>query len=131
MAYRNFSDTDFPENRASARESSESGAATYFTPEELSVIDLAKHDGVWSLRPQGRLQRLVAFLFGIELARPLANERLESLRRFAVGIWRQGNLTCTAVEEFIAAGFSRRHAEAVFAKIQRGQRLDAWPNGLA
>lgn len=135
MAYMNFAAEDFADGVAYRRESpsftQSAGQADLFTWEELSVIDLAKHDGVWSLRPDSRLRRLGAFLFGIEPAKPLANKRLESLRRLAVQVWRRGKLTRAAVEEFLAAGFSRRHAEAVLAKISRGQRLDAWPEGLA
>ncbi len=130
MAYRNFAAEDFANGFSFTRESP-SSPADLFTWEEWSVIDLAKHDGVWSLKPESRLKRLASFLFGIETARPLANQRLESLRRLAVQVWRRGKLTRVAVEEFIAAGFSRVHAEAVLAKIVRGRRLDAWPKGLA
>jgi hypothetical protein len=132
MAYRNFAtDEAFAGAASATRESPANAAADLFTREEWTVIDLAEHDGVWSLKTESRLARLATWLFGIEPPRPLANKRLESLRRLAVRIWRQGKLTRAAVEEFVAAGFSSRQADAVLAKINRRQRLAAWPRGLA
>ena len=131
MAYRNFSDEPFAEAASFQRESVASATPDLFTSEEWSVIDLARHDGIWSLQPESRLRRLIAFLFGVEPAKPLANERLESLRRLGVTVWRRGKFTKAALDQFFAAGFSRRHAEALLAKVKRRQRLDQWPQGLA
>ena len=54
---------------------------------EWSVIDMARAEGPRSANPNALINRLLRKLFGIAIARPLANERLESLRRFALAAW--------------------------------------------
>ena len=54
---------------------------------EWSVIDMARDEGPRSANPNAFINRLLSKLFGIAIARPLANERLESLRRFALAAW--------------------------------------------
>src|SRR4051794_23563544 len=47
---------------------------------EWSVIDMARDEGPRSANPNAFVNRLLSKLFGIAIARPLANDRLESLR---------------------------------------------------
>ncbi len=53
---------------------------------ERQVIQLAAADGRWSLSGSGRFQSVLAWLFGLERPNPLADPRLEALRRYAVTI---------------------------------------------
>ena len=98
---------------------------------EWSVVDFARNDGLWSLNPDGFLQRLVRILFGIRPPRPLANDRLEALRRFAVIAWNKGAVGPGQVREFIAAGFSYGDAKQVLEHIARCRQLQSWPRGIA
>src|SRR5215217_969812 len=54
---------------------------------EWDVVRMARRDGPRSFNPNGLLARLKSSLFGIRVAQPLANDRLEALRRFAVRAW--------------------------------------------
>lgn len=54
---------------------------------DWKVVDLARRDGRRSLLPPGRIARLARPLFGWPIASPLANPRLEALRRFCVRAW--------------------------------------------
>jgi hypothetical protein len=133
MAYRKFgAEDDFLLNAESAAGASVHPATDpRFTREELAIIDLAEKDGVWSLHGEGRLGRLMRWAFGIEIARPLANRRLESLRRLAVRAWRQRPIDRAALAEFVAAGFSRRQADILVQNVARRTRVEQWPKGLA
>ncbi len=133
MAYRKFAaEDDFLLDAESAAEAVIRPATEpRFTREELAIIDLAEKDGVWSLHGESRLGRVVRLLFGIEIARPLANRRLESLRRLAVRAWRQRPIDRAALAEFVAAGFSPRHADILVQNVARRARVEQWPKGLA
>jgi hypothetical protein len=133
MAYRKFgAEEDFFANAESVAEATIRPAAdARFTHEELAIIDLAEKDGVWSLHAETHLSRLMRWAFGIDIARPLANRRLESLRRLAVRAWRQRPIDRGALAEFLAAGFSKSHADILIEKVARRQRVEQWPKGLA
>jgi hypothetical protein len=51
------------------------------TPLERAVIALSRHDPVWSLTRQGRIARWFCGRFG---PLPLANPKLEAVRRYAI-----------------------------------------------
>ncbi len=132
MAYRNFAaEDDFFRNAESAAEAVIRPATDPFTRDEWSVIDLAEKDGVWSLHGESHFARVMRLLFGIEIGRPLANPRLESLRRLAVRAWRHKPIDRDTLAEFIAAGFSQRHVEILFQNVARHRRVKQWPKGLA
>jgi hypothetical protein len=58
--------------------------AVRFTPVELRVIALAERiDATREIDAGSRLGRFVEWAAGIRLPRPLADQRLETLRRFA------------------------------------------------
>jgi len=85
-----------------------------FTPLELRVVALAARDTGWSVRPRTRFVRIVEALFGIRRPNPLANPRLEALRRFAVVARNvRGKLPAAEIEAFLAAGFSRHAVTAL------------------
>lgn len=113
MAYRAF---DEWQSMAAAEplRMAASGAVTdapVFTPAERDVIAVARVDGAASVRPRTWLTRLAVTLFGIAPPNPLANARLEALRRFAVlARVSRGNPPRHEIDAFLAAGFAPRAA---------------------
>ena len=99
--------------------------------EEWSVVDFSRNDGLWSLAPDGFLPRLARILFGIGPARPLANERLEALRRFAVVVWNKGKVGAAQAREFAAAGYSCVDARLVLDYVSRRRSAQPLSRGLA
>ncbi len=98
--------------------------------DEWSVVEFARNDGLWSLNPDGFPQRLGRFLFGLAPPRPLANERLEALRRLAVAAWRR-RVDPALVAAVRAAGFTRAEVGAVLKHVARQLTLRSLPRGLA
>ncbi len=88
--------------------------APAFTPVELSVISLARVDGLATLRPRNWLTRLAERLFGVGRPNPLADPRLEALRRFALIVRNhRGDPPQGEIDRFLAAGFTARAAIAL------------------
>ena len=97
-------------------------AGARFDPLELKVIRLAEADPIASIGPPSRFAAWFERWFGIERPRPLADSRLEALRRFAVlARVTGGQLPVDEVRRFLAAGFSRFQARA----LQRRAALSA------
>jgi|SoimicmetaTmtHAB_FD_contig_81_235212_length_2857_multi_2_in_0_out_0_1 hypothetical protein len=98
---------------------------------EWSVIDMARSEGPRSANPDALINRLFSKLFGIAIARPLANERLESLRRFALAAWFRPEIRLRDMRNLLAAGFSSNDAARVVAYVglHRGTVpvVEAWP----
>ncbi|WP_242123587.1 hypothetical protein [Sphingobium sp. Sx8-8] len=94
-----------------------------FAPIEWQIIQLARHDGLSSLRPPNRWDRLKAWIFG-EGANPrLADSRLESLRRLAVEAWHRGwTARPSYLKAFIKAGFNEGQLETLLARISAERR---------
>jgi hypothetical protein len=91
-----------------------------FAPLELRVIALAEADPVASIGPPTRFHRFFERWFGFKLPNPLADERLEALRRFAVlARVTAGRLPAEEVRRFLAAGFSLPHARALQRRAAR------------
>src|SRR5215217_2866293 len=90
---------------------------------EWSVIDMARAEGPRSANPNAFFNRLIAKLFGIAIARPLANERLEALRRFALSAWFRAEIRTRDMRNLFAAGFSSNDAARIIAYVglQRGE----------
>ena len=99
--------------------------------DEWSVVDFARNDGLWSLTPDGLLARVARVLFGIQPPRPLANERLEALRRFAVVAWKRGRVGIAQASELAAVGFSCVDARLVLDYVARRRKIETWPRGIA
>jgi hypothetical protein len=87
---------------------------------ELRVIALAEADPVASIGSPTRFRRFFERWFGFKLPRPLANERLEALRRFAVlARVSGGRMPAEEVRNFLTAGFSLLQARALQRRATR------------
>lgn len=104
-----------------AIENGAAGPSGPLTALERRVIELARHDGVKTLRPPRKRGWLARLVLGPAPASPmLANERLEALRRLAVQAWHKGyTLPASALREAQAAGFSEEQIGAVIDTIGR------------
>ena len=116
MAYRSFA--THPLARPDGFESPQPAPTTpdedRFAPLELKVIALAEADPVASIGAPTRFTRFFERWFGFKRPSPLANERLEALRRFAVlSRVTGGRLPAEEVKHFLAAGFSLFQARAL------------------
>ena len=90
---------------------------------EWSVVALARRDRLSSLRRPGRLALAMRTLFGGSADLPLADERLEALRRMAVWSWHHGYTVPTSeVRAFVAAGFSIEQYELLQTSIGTAQQ---------
>lgn len=84
---------------------------------EWLVVAIARRDRPPSLRRSGRFLRAVQGLFS-RPASPLADDKLEALRRMAVLTWRHGvTVPPSEVDAFLAAGFSRDQYQAMVESI--------------
>ena len=93
-------------------------APARLTALEWSIVAIAQRDSLRSLREPGRVLGALASLFGIARVRPLANERLEILRRVAVLAWHyRWNVPKSELQAFLAAGFSTDQYELLQASI--------------
>src|SRR5688500_5241343 len=80
--------------------------AVHLGRQEWSVVELARNESLWTLNPNGLLQRIGRTLFGIRQPMPLANKTLEALRRFALIAWHRGSVGTGQLQELVDAGFS-------------------------
>ncbi|WP_414900480.1 hypothetical protein ACMT1E_11885 [Sphingomonas flavalba] len=120
MAYRTFK--AWPEIEALALYgAAHADNTTLFSLLEYRVIGLgARADVRRERNSDSRLGRWLNRLFGIRLAQPLADMRLEALRRFASLISHSPRgVTCDETKEFLAAGFSHRQADWLINMPQR------------
>ncbi len=114
MAYMSF--TPWEANGHSTRNSRAAAAidmptaidAGMFTPLELRVISLGeRYDAARELSQDSRGARLLERLFGLTLHAPLANPRLERLRRFASQAHHHPDKVAEGdVADMIGAGFT-------------------------
>jgi hypothetical protein len=81
------------------------------------IVEIAREDGRWSLNPDGLLPCLASLIFRFEIPRPLANERQEALRRFAVRAWYWDLIRIGDMASLIDAGFSPEHARQILAHV--------------
>lgn len=116
---------DFDPTRRDAFAAPRLAPEPVFNDTEWQVITLARSDGLASLRPESRLERWGAWMFGRRPNPRLADPRLEALRRMAVLAWRRGwSLPLSEFDAFERAGFFSHHLETLFAAI-RGNLLTA------
>ena len=93
--------------------------APRFSLLEWSVIQLARVDGLSTLREPGRLARFFGWLVGLGGNPKLANPRLEALRRIAVLSWHYGfSVPGDDVADFLAAGFTAEQYELMVHSIR-------------
>jgi len=94
-----------------------------FAPVEWQIIQLARRDGLASLRAPNRWDRLKSWIFGERADPRLANGRLESLRRLAVDAWHRGyTVRPSFLKAFLKAGFSEGQLETLLANISAQRR---------
>lgn len=92
--------------------------AVAFSPLEWSVIALAKTESPRSLAQPGRIARALGSLFGLGETSPLADPRLEALRRLAIHAWHRGfALPPREIERFLASGYGEAHIETLVESI--------------
>jgi hypothetical protein len=116
MAYRSFATHPLaiPQGFESQRIAAATPEEARFAALEWKVIALAEADPVASIGSPTRFRRFFERWFGFKLPRPLANERLEALRRFAVlARVSGGRLPAEEVKHFLTAGFSLLQARAL------------------
>ena len=117
MAYLDFS---HPARQLDAPRGARRATAAPFTRLEREVIALARREPLTTLTKGGALVASVAAtLFGIRPKPPLADPRLERLRRFA-GLASRGRATPGDVAALVAAGFSSAQAQALMAPPDAG-----------
>ena len=73
---------------------------------EWRVVEIARLDGPRSITPDGRFTKLFREFFGLPIARKLASERLEALRRFCVRAWFWDLISASDVNALMAAGYT-------------------------
>lgn len=84
---------------------------------EWKIVEIARKDGPRSIRPDGPRARFVRNFFGLPIARGLANERAEALRRFCVSAWYRDRIGAGEVRPLIAAGYSTADAARILAHV--------------
>lgn len=85
---------------------------------EWSVVAIARNDRLSSLRKPGRMSLAMGALFGSKPVNPLADPRLEALRRMAVLTWHHGAaIAKRELTAFLAAGFDADQYETLLASI--------------
>ncbi len=93
-------------------------ATSDFSPLEWSVVQLARKDGMGTLRAPGRWAKLHRLIFGERSDPRLADERLEALRHVAVDAWHRGYaLHPSRIAAFLAVGFTYAHLERLLADV--------------
>jgi len=89
---------------------------------EWSIVAMAEHDGLASIREPSRYTRALRALFGLKRPNRLANERLELLRRVAVLIWHHGwNVPKSELTAFFGAGFDGDQYELIQTSVGRAR----------
>ncbi|MBH0113440.1 hypothetical protein I5E68_10815 [Novosphingobium sp. YJ-S2-02] len=124
MAFIDFNEAALQAPCAAAAQALEPKAAeAQLSQVEQRVIELARHDGLASLRPVRKRGRLARLVFGPDpVSRQLANERLEALRKLAVQAWNQGyTVPASTQRETLAAGYSEAQVGAVLDLIGRAR----------
>ena len=127
MAYMSF--PAWEPGGSSARQGATVEDVADFSPLELRVIALGERSDVsHEAAPGSRTGRFLERAFGIKPARPLANGRLESLRRFAsMARHHPDRLEDTDIEALRAAGFTTGQAYGrlgYFSDRPRNARFD-------
>lgn len=121
MAFINFSDAALQTLLPTKSEIPTHAPVAALTSLEQRVIELARADGLETLRAPRKRGWFARLILGPAPAPPmLANERLEALRRLAVQVWHNGYLLpVSALKEAQAAGYSEDQIGAVVDTIGR------------
>ena len=84
---------------------------------DWSVVQIARTDGARSMNPDGHFARFLRDFFGLPVARGLANERAEALRRFSVRAWYWDLIRARDVRPLIDAGYSSVDVFRILAHV--------------
>ena len=122
MAYLSFAPWDAGSGPAVRRPAAMAPAtaadANRFSALELRVIGLAEQGAPARRDGGGRLARLIQWAFGVEERKPLADPRLESLRRFASQAWhRPDSVSDGDIRRLVEAGYSPGQAYGLIAYL--------------
>jgi hypothetical protein len=127
VAYLSFS--PWPtENGVVTAGSATPADASHFSTLELRVIGFAERlDATREIEHGSRLGRFLEKAFGVKLLRPLANPRLEKLRRFvSLAAHHLDHVTEAEIQQLVQAGYSPSQAYGLLAYLSgRGGRLGA------
>ncbi|SDD30030.1 hypothetical protein SAMN05444678_111126 [Sphingomonas sp. YR710] len=98
--------------------------AANFSPLELRVIALGERSDIaHEVAAQSRTARLLERVFGIKPTRPLANPRLEHLRRFAsLARYHPDRLSEDEIEALLSAGFTTGQTYGLLGYFSDRQR---------
>jgi hypothetical protein len=113
MAYVDFSRDAFRADSVAGRAALPATEVGRFSSDEIRVIELAERfDAERESSPRSKLARFAEWVFGLRTDRPLANGRLERLRRFAsIAFHHPDHLRDDDFSDLLAAGYS--HAQAI------------------
>jgi len=84
---------------------------------EWRVVEMARAHGPRSINPDGRFTKFLREFFGLPIARKLANERLETLRRFCVRAWFWDLIRARDLRELIGAGYTIADVFQILAHV--------------
>jgi len=84
---------------------------------EWRVVETARADGPRSINPDGRLTKFLRDFFGLPIARKLANEKLEALRRFCVRAWFWDLIRSRDIRAFMEAGYTSLDLFQILAHV--------------
>lgn len=86
---------------------------------DWKVVDIGRLDGPRSINPDHFLARFARDFCGVPVARRLANERLEALRRFSVRAWYWDLVRIEDVSPLIDAGYTVPDVFRILAHVAR------------
>ena len=84
---------------------------------EWRVVEIAHSDGPRSINPDGRFTKFLREFFGLPIARKLANEKLESLRRFCVRAWYWDLIRGRDIRSLMEAGYTSADLFQILAHV--------------
>jgi hypothetical protein len=118
MAYLDLTRSPFELPAASVATAPAKPKTAPLSDVERTVLALSLGDPLWSVGPESRLGHLVRWIFDQRRPTPLADARLEALRRFAVLSRRFGDRLDRAESRRLAkAGYSPRLIRDTLARL--------------
>jgi len=84
---------------------------------EWRVVEIARSDGPRSINPDGGFTKFLRDFFGLPIARKLANEKLEALRRFCVRAWYWDLIRSRDVRAVMEAGYTSADVFQILAHV--------------
>ena len=81
------------------------------------VVAIARSDGPRSINPDRRFSQIMRDLCGLPVVRKLANEKLETLRRFCVRAWFWDLIRTGDVRALMEAGYTSTDLFQILAHV--------------